>query len=258
MKCPNCGFISNRDFYRCPYCGHVNPEEQDGLRTRVKIGNDFSVSVRTILVAVSLNLFGAALLADWYFDFRFSISLWAFILIFIPLTVVDISTAKKPNLISSIEKIDLLVLLSFLLACGLAKIDGLFDVRAYFPTLVIPAFLVIGTIASTVLLFKRKNSKVRPLWTELLLAFHLTVAIIIFTFFLINKYCVANGVSNPPFNWMQLGGMTKDYQPPIYVIEEILIFAAFGGALIYLINYNVILVGYIFRKVKNLYGGERD
>ena len=40
--------------------------------------------------------------------------------------------------------------------------------------------------------------------------------------------------------------------------SEILIFGSFGLSLIYLVNYNIVLVGSILRKVKRIYGGERD
>ena len=257
MKCANCGFISNKDFFRCPYCGHIHEEENEGIRTRINIGHDISMQVRTILIIISLNLYGVALLADWYFGFQYSLSLWAFILIFLPLTIVDISTSRRKSVIIAAEKVDLFVLLTLMLACGLGRIAGLFDVRPYMSTIVLPAFLFLGTIFASVILFKRRNEKIRPIWTEFLLIFHLIVATILFTFFLVNKYCTLGGVANPPFSYIQFG-MTKDYKPMLYIIEEILIFAAFGGCLIYLINYNVILVSYVYRKVKNIYGGEGD
>ena len=257
MKCANCGFISNRDFFRCPYCGHIHEEANEGIRTRINIGHDISMQVRTILIIISLNLFGVALLADWYFGFQYSLSLWAFILIFLPLTIVDIATSRRKSLIIALEKVDLFIVLTLMLACGLGRINGLFDVRPYMSTLVLPGFLLLETVVASIILFKRRNEKIRPLWTELLLIFHLIVATILFVFFLVNKYCTLNGVANPPFHYMQFG-MTPDYKPPLYIVEEILIFAAFGGCLIYLINYNVILVGYVYRKVKNIYGGEGD
>ena len=109
MKCANCGFISNRDFFRCPYCGHIHEEANEGIRTRINIGHDISMQVRTILIIISLNLFGVALLADWYFGFQYSLSLWAFILIFLPLTIVDIATSRRKSLIIALEKIDLFI-----------------------------------------------------------------------------------------------------------------------------------------------------
>ncbi len=257
MKCANCGFISNKDFFRCPYCGHIHEEENEGIRTRISIGHDISMQVRTILIIISLNLFGVALLADWYFGFQYSLSLWAFFLIFLPLTIVDIATSRRKSLIIAAEKIDLFILLFLMLACGLGRINGVFDVTPYMSTLVLPGYLFLETIMASIILFKRRNEKIRPLWTELLLVFHLIVATIVFVFFLVNKYCILNGVANPPFHYMTFG-MTPEAKTPLYIIEEILIFAAFGGCLIYLINYNVILVGYVYRKVKNIYGGEGD
>ena len=81
--------------------------------------------------------------------------------------------------------------------------------------------------------------------------------VIIFVFFMVNKYCVENGVENPPFAYLQLG-MTKGHPTVLYNIEQTLIFIALGLTGFYFINYNVMLVGYILRKVKNIYGGQGD
>ena len=52
--------------------------------------------------------------------------------------------------------------------------------------------------------------------------------------------------------------MKDGVRTPLYTASEIMIFGAFGLSLIYLINYNLMLVGFVFRKVKRIYGGERD
>lgn len=258
MKCEKCGFISRKDFYRCPYCGNLNEEQLDGLRTRVNIGHDFSVRVRTIIVASVVNLFLLSIFVDWYFNFAYSITLWSFMVLFGSLTIMDIATTKKKSVITAIEKIDFFLLCTMLISCGMFRIKGVFDLNMYFPTIILPAFLLLATLISTIFLFIRRRSKVRPIWTELLLAFHLIIAIIIFTFFLINKYCIEGGASYIPFHYMQLDWSGSGPKTPLYLISEALIFACFGMSLITLINFNVVFVAYIYRKVKNLYGGERD
>ena len=259
MKCSKCGFISNRDFYRCPYCGQTHEDDTDLLKTRLNIGSNFSVQIRTIVIALVCNIFGLSVLLDWYFDFAYSITLWSFIINFGSLLLFDLITNKKRNVISIIERIDLFIVAALLLCCPLLRIEGVFDFRIYTPTFIIPGFIIIATLVSTILLFKRQgtNTKLRPLWTELLLIFHVLITTLNFIFFLINKYCVANGVANPPFAYYMLG-MTSGNPTLLYTISEILIYASFGLSLIYLINYNIILVGFIARKVKNIYGGPRD
>ena len=259
MKCSKCGFISNHDFYRCPYCGQTHEDDTDVLKTRLNIGNSFSVQIRTIVIAIVCNLFGLSIILDWYFDFAYSITLWSFIVNFGSLLIFDMVTSKKRNAISIIERIDLFIVVGLLLCCPLLRIEGLFDLRIYAPTFIIPGFIIIATLVSTILLFKRRGptTKLRPLWTELLLIFHLLITTLNFIFFLINKYCVMNGVANPPFSFYMLG-MTKDNPTTMYIVEEMLIFISFGITWAYLINYNVILVGVIARKVKNIYGGPGD
>ena len=257
MKCPKCGFISNKDFFRCPYCGCVNEEDREGIRRRINIGSEFSIQIRTILILLVVNLFFASILIDWYFDFAYSITLWAFFLLFGSLIIVDVSTSKKKNLIISMQKFFFFFLIFLMLACGLFQIKGVFDLRMYFPSIILPAFLILSMTLSTVMFFARKKARVRPIWTESFFAFNLTVAIILFVFFLVNKYCVAGGMANPPFRYMQLD-MVDGNRTTLYTISEILIFTSFGLSLITLTNFNIILAGFIYRKVKKIYGGERD
>ena len=256
MKCSKCGFISRRDFYRCPYCGHANEEDFEGIRTRVNFGHDFSAQVRTIIIVFVVNLFLLSVLLDWYFDFKYAISLWSYFVLFGSLVVMEVISNKKSSLISSLEKMDLFLIGYLLLCCGLCKINNVFDARAYFPALIIPAFLILTAIISTFVIFFRKQAKMRPIITEILFGLHFAIATVLFAFFLANKYCMMNGV-NVPFKWLLLD-MKDGVRTPLYTVSEILIFASFGISLVYLVNYNIMLVGSIFRKVKRIYGGERD
>lgn len=256
MKCSKCGFISNRDFYRCPYCGHTNEEDFEGIRTRVNLGHNFSAQIRTIVIVFVVNLFLLSLLLDWYFDFNYAISLWSYFILFGSLTVVDISSSKKGSLITSLEKMDLFLLGYLLMACGLCAIKGVFDARAYFPALIIPGYLILTAIVSTFVVFLRK-SKMRPIFTEVIFVLHFIIATILFIFLLVNKYCIQNGVT-APFVFLTFDKLNASTQNVLCKISEISIFASFGLSLIYLVNYNIVLVGSIFRKVKRIYGGERD
>lgn len=254
MKCSNCGFISSKDFYRCPYCGKIHESEDNVFKKSLTIGNVFVVRLQTLIYLIVGNLFGASILIDWYLGFKYGIVLWSFIILFGSILVISIMASKKNN-ISIIEKIDLFILLCLLLACGTCRIEGLFDVRVYMPTMAIPAFMILGSFISLILVFRKNQSKIRPLWTEVLLFTHLGVMALIFTFFLINKYCLLNGVSNPPFPFFQIasGGNST-----LYSVQEILIYAAFGLSLLYVVNYNIILIAHIVRQVKGFYGKPRN
>lgn len=257
MKCQNCGYISSREFYRCPYCGHIHEEEGDILKTRLTFGGGFSIQVRTIIYGLLFNLFALSILVDWFLGFRYSISLWSFIGCFGILLLISLIFMKRKLLISVAERIDLYILLCLILACALAKIDGLFDFRQYMIALVLPSYLIFTTVVSIALLFDKRASSLRPLVTALILILHAIIATVLFVFFLVNKYCVEGGMANPPFAFLQLG-MTKGNPTTLYYIEQVLIFGAFGLSWAYLINYIIILVSFIFRKVKNIYGGSRD
>ena len=251
MKCSKCGFISRRDFYRCPYCGHTNEEDFEGIRKRINLGHDFSAQIRTIIIVFVVNLFLLSVLLDWYFQFKYAICLWSYFVLFGSLMVMDAVSSKKGSLITSLEKMDLFLLGYLLLACGLCKINGVFDARAYFPSLIIPGYLILTALVSTFVVFLRK-SKMRPIFTEIIFVLHFIMATILFIFLLINKYA-----PTAPFKFL-LFEDTGSAQGPLCLASEILIFVAFGLSVIYLVNYNIVLVGSIFRKVKRIYGGERD
>ncbi len=255
MKCSKCGFISRRDFYRCPYCGHTNEEEFEGIRKRINLGHDFSAQIRTIIIVFVVNLFLLSVLLDWYFNFQYAICLWSYFVLFGSLVVMDAVSSKKGSLITSLEKMDLFLLGYLLLACALCKIGPeeaiVFDAREYFPSLIIPGYLILTALVSTFVVFLRK-SKMRPIFTEVIFVFHFIIATILFIFLLINKYA-----PTAPFEFLSFEN-AGSAQEALCLASEILIFGAFGLSVIYLVNYNIVLVGSIFRKVKRIYGGERD
>ncbi len=257
MKCQNCGYISSREFYRCPYCGHIHEEEGDILKTRLTFGGGFSIQVRTILYGMVFNLFALSVMVDWFLNFKYSITLWSFIGCFGILSLISIIFMKRKLLISIVERIDIYLLVCLILGCALCKIDGVFDLRTYVIGFALPGFLIASTLFSIVLLFDKRASSLRPLVTALLLFLHAIIATVLFIFLMVNKYCVEGGMENPPFAFLQFG-MTKGNMTPLYIVEQLLIFGAFGLSWAYLINYVIILVSFIFRKVKNIYGGSRD
>ena len=150
---------------------------------------------------------------------------------------------------------DLFLLGYLLLACALCKIGPeeaiVFDAREYFPSLIIPGYLILTALVSTFVVFLRK-SKMRPIFTEVIFVFHFIIATVLFIFLLINKYA-----PTAPFEFLSFEN-AGSAQEALCLASEILIFGAFGLSVIYLVNYNIVLVGSIFRKVKRIYGGERD
>ena len=110
MKCSNCGFISSKDFYRCPYCGKIHESEDNVFKKSLTIGNVFVVRLQTLIYIIVGNLFGASILVDWFLGFKYGIILWAFIILFGVILIISIAANKK-NAISIVEKTDFFILL---------------------------------------------------------------------------------------------------------------------------------------------------
>ena len=270
MKCSDCGFVSSKFFYRCPYCGKIHESKDNIFRKSITIGNLFVVRLQTIIYILVANLFATSVLVDWYFSFKYGITLWAFIVFISIALFVSIAASNKKSLISIMERVDFFILSALLLACGTCRIEGVFDFRMYIPTFAIPVFMILATLISFILLFRKSSSKIRPLWTEFLLLTHLAVISVVFALFLVDKYCMVGNVefAKLPFKWFsfmnepQIIDSVADYSlvlnSPLFLIEELIIYAAFGAAVLYLLNYNIFLVGHIFRQVKGFYGKPRN
>ena len=254
MKCTNCGFIMSRDYYRCPYCGTIHPSDDNVLHKTIQIGKTFVVRVQTLLYIIIFNLFIASFLVDWYFNFSYGITFWAYLLFGGIATAVTIYASKKKNIIAIAERIDFFLLFALVLACGTLRF-GAIDPRPYMVCFGIPIYMILATLLSIALLFVKSKSKIRPLWTEALLIVHLVVILVLFVFSLVNKYSIINGAEKIPFTWMNVAG---DLGSKTYQIQEILIYVAFGFTVGYLINYNIVLFGHIFRQVKGYYGKPRS
>ncbi len=269
MKCTNCGFISSKTFYRCPYCGHIHQNSNNIFDKSVTINNNYSIRIKTIIYIVLFNLLGACLLADMYLSFDYAITLWGYLLLLGAFTVVQIISSKR-GIFSGIVRVNFYLLFGLLLAwCYFSK-PLLHNIIVYIPTIVIPAFIILFSLMSAILLFTYKGEKrIRPIWFEVVLFTNLTVMTVLFIFFLICKYNLpsawidADGVLRPaadsfvPFDFMAFGS-TPDNYTSMFIVEEILIFAGFGLSLLYVINYNVTLIYHIYHQVKGFYGKPRD
>ena len=255
MRCENCGFISSKEFYRCPYCGHVHEAGRNILDKSVSLNNNFSMRIRTILYIVLFNLLGLALLVDWFLSFKYGITLFGYI-IFMGIFLFLSLFSRKSSPSSIIVRVDMYILLGLLLSWCYLNGAVFKDIVVYVPTIIIPSFIIVDTFASVIVLFfNRGNKRIRPVWFEFNLLFHFTVITVIFVFFLICKYNLDK--PNLPFYFMAFGS-TFDVITPLFIVEELLIFVSFGSSLLYLINYNIILVWNIFHKVTGYYGKPRD
>ncbi len=244
MKCSHCGFVSNKDFYVCPYCGETFQPDNNVLRKIINIGGIFSISVRALIYVIVLNILGLALLVDWYLEFRLGLILWTSIVAVGIIAFVSIKS-NKSNPISRLEKIIFFVLFVLILCVPLCRIvplgasNPIFDWRQYFPTFVIPIYIISSIVILIIeFLVNGRHQKIRPIWTEGLIILLLIVASLDFIFLLVNK------------NYEGSFWMFQD----IYPVSEILVFIAFGMSLVFAINYNIIITGHIVRKVKNAYG----
>ena len=256
MRCSHCGFVSNKDFYVCPYCGETYQPDNNVLRKIIDIGGIFSISVRALIYILVLNALGIILLVDWYLGFRLALILWASIIAAGIITFVSIKS-YKPNPITSLEKIIFFLFVVLILCIPLCRIFTLgdsyhevFNLTYYFPTFVIPLY-IIGAIAASIIVFltKGRTQKIRPLWTEALILLFLVVSTLNFIFLLVNKF---NGVPFKAFDTLKAASEVA------YGFAEVLVFLSFGVSLVFAINYNIIITGHIVRKVKSAYGKRPD
>lgn len=251
MKCEHCGFISAGNFYKCPYCGHVRANDTDVLNNNIKVGRLFTIRLRTLFVIILANIFLAGLFVDVYFSFRWCISYWTAIVIVGTYVLTALITGRNP-VVKAVEKIDVFILFALVLASVAFKIDGLFDLRRYFPTFIIPIFVILGTLLSFILLFVKPNAKFRPLWTEVLFISHVVVMFIIFAIYMVAKY----GPQDIEFFANFSNYFLFNEVPGLPLVQGILIYVGLAVSLLYLINYNIVLFGNIIKEVKIKYGGE--
>lgn len=250
MKCSNCGFISSKPFYRCPYCGAVHESEANLLDRSVKVNSNVSVRIKTVINVMVFNLLGIAILLDWIFNFQFAISFFAYVLfmgIFIGVNLYN----SKHNFFSILMGTDLYLIVGLAIAWCYQYVPAARGYVAYIPTFVIPVFIITSNIVSAFLLaiFAGKK-KVRPLWFEVVLLIHLLLSSLVFIFFMICRYNLGGGTA---FDYMAFGSTPSSFTT-MFIIEQVLIFTAFGSSILFIINYNLILIGYIFRQVKGSYG----
>ena len=110
MKCEHCGFISAKDYYKCPYCGAIQDVESNVLDSDIKIGSLFSIRLRTLIIMVLANILLVALFIDVATEFRYWFCYWVFILLGGSYLVASVITAKSPLIVAA-EKLDVFILI---------------------------------------------------------------------------------------------------------------------------------------------------
>lgn len=255
MKCENCGFISSKRFYRCPYCGTVHEGDNNILDKSIDLTSNVSVRLKSIINIILFNLFGLCILFDWYFAFQYGITLAGYILFLGAITIIN-ALGSKRKLFAFLVGIDIWLLFGLLLSWCYLKTPILGPYIQYVPTFAIPGFIIFFSLLSAILLiFPKEVKKIRPLWFGFVLFVHLIVMIVIFVLFLICKYNLYR--ERIPFAFMALGsdGTTKTL---LFKVEEILVFVSFGLSILYFLNYFITLLTRIFHQVKGYYGKQRN
>jgi len=254
MKCEHCGYISTKEFYKCPYCGLIHQKDDSVLSRTLKIGPSFSIRYRTLLVIIFANFFALSFLLDFYFNFQHGLTLWAYAILATIISIYGLRNSKN-RYVSSIENADFAIFSVLLLACFLPRGEVFNQFRQSIPTLVIPIATIIGTVVSFALLFRnRGEQKLRPLWTDFILIVHFVAMLLILIFFLYGKGHPAitnNGQITQEahffHNWFVLEGN-------LGIFSEWLIYIAFTLSTLYLINYNIAMFGHVFDKARGNYG----
>ena len=245
MICEYCGFVSSKDFHRCPYCDTETNVHNDILERSIRIGNLFTIQVRTLVLAIVANILLFAVFVDAWTQFRYCISYWLMVLLGSGYVLTSAITSQR-SLIATAERIDVCILFGLCIGTFAFKFEPFFNFGRYMPTIVIPIFSTLGSIFSFALVFVKRKKKFRPLWTEILLIAHLVVMVIIFVFFHIAKYG----------SWKEL----TDYflLPGGWgIVQEIFVYLGSAFASVYIVNYNLVVFGHIIKQVSVRYGGEK-
>ena len=240
MKCDNCGFIFNGDFDKCPYCGMAQSvKDKNILHTTIALGHHNSIRVRTVFNVVFVNIFLLSFFIDWLvFNFQYRITLFSFVICFGAILILSILYAFKSPL-SVYERIDLYFIVALIIAAVSAQY-GSIDLRPLFGFVIIPSYLLVSTIAATILLIVGRGKKFRPIMTEWSMVLRLLLSVACLTLFLIavltSKHCMWAIVDN------------------FILLQKITIYGGFGVAVLSFLNFNLILFLSIFNKVKYIYG----
>ena len=255
MKCNNCGFISSKPFYRCPYCGQIHKDNKNIFDKSISLNGESTIRVKTIIDIIVFNLFGLSFLLDWYFSFQYGITLWGYILFMGIFTFVTVFSMRK-KLFAGIIGFDFYIMLGLLLAWCYYSVPMFQGFVKYIPSFILPGYIILFSFFTALsLIFYKEEKKIRPLWFGFTLVTHLAVAIGLFVIFLVCKANLGNEVV--PYAYLAFGS-TAETKTTLFQNEEIFIFLSFGLSLLYIFNYCITMAHHIFHQVKGFYGKSRD
>ena len=256
MKCQKCGFISRRNYDRCPYCGSKLEQENNRLKRTVKIGRLFEIKTKTLIYLLMVNILALAFVADYFLNFKYNLGLAVFLILVLFILIFEALQIKKSPIMFA-EKVDFWITLSLILCCFFLRVEGVFDVRKYVIAYVLPAYVLISTTILFVMLLFLGTKKIKPLWTGALIFYHLAIGLTLLIFVLVCKARFIHGYNATdiiPYVIMCEQGSPLGLP---YLIEELLVVISFGVTTLYFFNFNFILFGHIFREVRSTYG-KRD
>ena len=279
MKCPHCGFISRRDYDYCPYCGEKVGVEKDGLRRVIHIGRFFEVKVKTLLYLLLGNAFVVVFVLDLLLQFKYSIGLYFVGAVILTVIAIEALRVKK-SVLTFLEKVDFGILTFLILCAFLLRFDGVFDARPYIICYVIPAYIIVSTVALFMALLLLGSKTIKPLWSDALLIYHAAIATTILVFMFVGEGIYNFSLANPPAQPDPLNPLPPEelkymwenffFVPfciiigkknhPLgtgFLIEQIVVITSVALSWLYVFDFNFILFGHIFREVRSSYG-DRD
>lgn len=250
MKCEHCGFISNFDFDTCPYCGRkADKDPENVFHSSIRVGQNQSVSLRSLLTVVFLNAFAIALIIDALFSFKYLLTIGAYFVCIGSVAIISILYRSRSP-ISTFERLYAFILVGAMLTGLLLGVrfhgegDNPFNTIGLIG---VPALICIGSITSIFFLCFGRGQKFRPLATELLLIVCFAISVTAFVFLIVNDKS-----GGTMLTFMSEGILA--YKTPAYRVMKGVIIANFFVTVFFFANFNVILASSLISKVKYIYG----
>ncbi|MFA5283536.1 MAG: hypothetical protein WC366_03435 [Bacilli bacterium] len=231
MKCNKCGLVYNGKVQKCPYCGNeFNKRSHNFLLHEISIGRDAEIAVKTIISIALINIFLALFIVDWFFAFRYTLTLYSFVMVFGIITILSVIT-NHSSLMSAYERIDFFLLMSIVFMCLFLQ-----RYEALILNFVFPIYLVISSIsAAFFIVITRKH--IRPIRFMLSGIFHWLFSLTLFILALI-----------PDLSFMAL----RDYQS----IGRITVFSSFVLSSLLILDMAILFSVKILSQVKKRYGNQ--
>lgn len=229
MKCSNCGLVYNGKAQKCPYCGNeFKRHTHNFLLHAISIGRDAEMTIKTIIFIVLINVFLASFLIDWFFAFKYALTLYSFITVFGIITFLSVFT-NHLSLMSVYERIDFFLLLVVVCACIFLR-----QHEAIILNIVFPIYLIATSLSAAIFIFITKKH-IRPIRFMLSGIFHWLFSLALFILALI-----------PNLSFMVL---TQNQN-----IGKLVIFISFAFSSLLILDMGLLFSIKILSQVKKRYG----